>query len=406
MPIPVLILDGNQRSALATVRSLGKAGCVVTVAERFQPCLAASSRYCSDALVYPDPALRPAEFSRWLSDLAHSRTGHVLMPMSDLTVPLTLENSAVLASMRTALPSPGAYHDASDKYRLFEIARELGVPVPDTLLVNLRMLDSPQLADFPLPAVIKPRQSVRRTNHSARKRTTRYATSRTELIETLRSMLEDEEDSCLVQQHIAGAGAGVFALYDRGMPRFFFAHRRIREKPPSGGVSVLCESMPLDPASTESARRILDALKWHGVAMVEFKVDDDGTPWLIEINARFWGSLQLAVDSGADFPKLVCDLATDNALQVPASYATGRKLRWLLGDLDNLYATIRHRRYSPSLSHKARAAFRFLVPWQRGMRYEFLRASDPYPAVFALREYVSDLVAPASGETVHVAGHP
>ena len=49
-------------------------------------------------------------------------------------------------------------------------------------------------------------------------------------------------------------------------------------------------------------QELLDELNWHGVAMVEFKVTEDGTPYLMEINTRFWGSLQLAIDAGVDFP--------------------------------------------------------------------------------------------------------
>ncbi|MFP3339391.1 hypothetical protein R0J91_15550, partial [Micrococcus sp. SIMBA_131] len=45
-----------------------------------------------------------------------------------------------------------------------------------------------------------------------------------------------------IQSFIEGKGQGVFALFDRGQPVCYFAHRRLREKPPAGGVSVLCES--------------------------------------------------------------------------------------------------------------------------------------------------------------------
>ncbi len=40
--------------------------------------------------------------------------------------------------------------------------------------------------------------------------------------------------------------------------------------------------------------------------MVEFKADArTGTPYLMEINGRFWGSLQLAIDAGVDFPAIL-----------------------------------------------------------------------------------------------------
>jgi predicted ATP-grasp superfamily ATP-dependent carboligase len=85
---------------------------------------------------------------------------------------------------------------------------------------------------------------------------------------------------------------------NRGRLRAAFAHRRLREKPPSGGVSVLSESIALDPQVLEQAERILEALKWHGVAMVEFKRDARDGVAKLGINGRFWGSLQLSVDAG------------------------------------------------------------------------------------------------------------
>jgi len=70
-------------------------------------------------------------------------------------------------------------------------------------------------------------------------------------------------------------------------------------------------------------------MAWHGVAMVEFKVSADGTPYLMEVNARFWGSLQLAIDAGVDFPWLLYQLATGRDVESDDDYVTGVKSRWL-----------------------------------------------------------------------------
>ena len=55
----------------------------------------------------------------------------------------------------------------------------------------------------------------------------------------------------------------------------------------------------------EASEKILGHVAWEGVAMVEFLVADDGTPYLMEVNTRFWGSLQLSIDAGVDFPYLL-----------------------------------------------------------------------------------------------------
>jgi predicted ATP-grasp superfamily ATP-dependent carboligase len=394
---PVIVLDGNQRSALAVVRSLGSRGVPVHVADSVTRPLAATSRFCTSSTLYPDAAASPEAFLRWLEDMARKHPQAVLMPMTDLTAPLVLEAGTRISGLRTALPELAAYEAVSDKYQLSHIAREVGVRAPATLIVsreNLLRLASQQMS---FPAVVKPRRSATRVSSGIMKRPVRYAADAAELTRIAAAELLDDSDELLVQEYVKGFGAGVFALYDRGKPLFYFAHRRVREKPPSGGVSVVCESAPLPEEGVEAARRLLDALKWHGVAMVEFKIDADGRSWLIEINARFWGSLQLAVDCGADFPWFLYQIATGAQPAIPERYLVGGRLRWWLGDLDNLYARMRDRHWTPTVSDKASAVLEFLSPWQPRTRYEFLRWNDPRPAVTAFQQYFAALTRSRGG---------
>jgi predicted ATP-grasp superfamily ATP-dependent carboligase len=194
----------------------------------------------------------------------------------------------------------------------------------------------------------------------------------------------------LVQEFVEGQGAGIFALYHHGHAQAFFAHRRIREKPPSGGVSVLSESITPDPVQLAHARALLDTVDWHGVAMVEYRVAPDGTPWLMEINTRFWGSLQLAVDAGADFPWLLYRYAMGDETPPKEDYASGRRLRWLLGDLDHLYLVLRDRHCT--LAQKLRAGLRFIWPSPFRTRHEINRWSDPAPAWFELKQWLRELL--------------
>src|SRR5690606_28957512 len=147
---------------------------------------------------------------------------------------------------------------------------------------------------------------------------------------------------CLIQEFIPGRGAGVFAFYSRGTPLAWFAHRRMREKPPQGGVSVLSESAELDEALRAASERLLSRVGWEGPAMVEYRVTPDGRPYLMEVNGRLWGSVQLAIDCGIDFPWLMYQSAMGNQIEAVASYPVGRRLRWTLGDLDNLLIQFRH----------------------------------------------------------------
>ena len=152
----------------------------------------------------------------------------------------------------------------------------------------------------------------------------------------------------------------------------------------------MSESKLVDHASLTHARALLDEAGWHGIAMVEFKVAADGTPYLMEINTRFWGSLQLAVDAGMDFPQLLYQLACGIQPKPVNNYKIGIRLRWILGDLDNLYLTLRDKKYS--VGEKLNALLRFAIPSPFRTRHEVNRWSDPGPAWYEIKEYLRDIL--------------
>ena len=80
----------------------------------------------------------------------------------------------------------------------------------------------------------------------------------------------------LLQEYHRGEGHGVELLLYRGRPLAAFQHRRLHEVPITGGASSFRESVSLDPTLYEYSTRLLAALEWTGLAMVEFKLGEDG----------------------------------------------------------------------------------------------------------------------------------
>ena len=152
---------------------------------------------------------------------------------------------------------------------------------------------------------------------------------------------------------------------------------------------MLSESTPVNPTLLAHARALLDAVAWHGIAMVEFKVAEDGTPYLMEINTRFWGSLQLAIDAGVDFPWLLYNLACDKPVLPVEGYKIGCRLRWVLGDLDSLYLSLKDK--TSPLRTKLAAVGRFLLPAPFKTRHEINRWSDLRPFWWELKNYIQNL---------------
>jgi predicted ATP-grasp superfamily ATP-dependent carboligase len=382
----VLVLDANQRSALATTRCLGKRGIHVVVADETARTLAGSSKYCREAMVYPSPVTDPTGFIATLRREVKRRQITLLLPMTDVTTPLILECRDQFPEGTLPYVPHETYEQATDKWQLYQLAKRQDVPTPMTHYIR-RAEDLETIAqNLRFPAVLKPYRSRIRVSDGCVSASVKYATSLDAIGRLMDQHPVFREHPFLIQEQVMGEGAGLFALYDQGRPVVFFAHRRLREKPPSGGVSVLSESVAVSPLLQGMAQRLLDALQWHGVAMVEFKVAPDGTPYLIEINARFWGSLQLAVEAGVDFPWLLYQMGTGRPVDAVDSYQVGVRNRWLLGDLDRLYLVWKNP--SNALSSKWKNLVQFVTPFERNVRYEVNRWDDFSPFIFELRAYV------------------
>ena len=138
----------------------------------------------------------------------------------------------------------------------------------------------------------------------------------------------------LLQNYVPGHGVGIEILLHRGKCLAAFQHRRLRELPYTGGVSVVAVAEAADPLLVERACELLQALQWEGVAMVEFKADPHTRKAvLMEVNGRFWGSLSLPIEAGIDFPFYVWQLAHGETPSVPSTYDVGARWRWSAGYL-------------------------------------------------------------------------
>jgi predicted ATP-grasp superfamily ATP-dependent carboligase len=142
--------------------------------------------------------------------------------------------------------------------------------------------------------------------------------------------------SVLIQERIPpdGEALGVSFLFDRaGRPVAHFSHKRLRQFPNNGGPSTDRVGIEAE-ALADMSLRVLQALNWTGVAMVEWKAAPDGSsPKLLEINPRFWGSLELAVRSGVNFPVLYARVAAGDD-PGPVKPTLGVRCRWLIpGDI-------------------------------------------------------------------------
>ena len=392
----VLVTDGEQRAALALVRSLGRAGHQVYVCSQRGRSLAGASRYSRGEARVADALTDPSQFVADVATLVRRWNVDVLIPMTEASLLALLPARDRFEGVTVPFADAATFRRISDKAFVLACAPRFGIAVPEQHIVASYEDRAALPADsLKFPLVLKPARSVadnagaggeRGKGGGGRARTklsVRHAASWPELELRLKG-LNGAAYPLLLQQRVVGPGVGIFLLLWEGETIALFSHRRIREKPPSGGVSVYRESIPAEPMLVDRSRALLQHFGWKGVAMIEYKVDAaTGTPYLMEINGRFWGSLQLAVDAGVDFPGLLLAVAQGQTPDPVLQYRGGVRSRWWWGDVDHLLARLRHSAEELALPPDAptcwQAARDFLRLWRPGDRNEVLRLDDPAP---------------------------
>lgn len=327
-PTRVLVLDADMAPALTIARSLHQYGLWVDIASHTPRPLASYSRSARSTLTYPDPTLYAAAFVDWLAAQMLKTPYALVIPVTERSIVPMLKHREKLPEHGIALASDAALEVALDKARTLALAKQLGIPSPrSTAIDQIDQLDLQNIGlDFPI--VVKPARSIgSRDNHLVQLGVS-YAFNANELRAQVISALRF--GSVLLQEYVQGQGVGIELIADQGKIVYAFQHLRLHEVPLTGGGSSLRTSVAINPVLLDASARLMQALAWHGVAMVEFKHNPaTGDFRLMEINGRFWGSLPLAVAAGADFPAMLYELMVLGKIK-PRSAATlglyGRKL--------------------------------------------------------------------------------
>jgi len=326
----ILVCDADYKHALGIVRALGKAGHQSYALAVGRRSLCFSSRYCAGELIapdYDDPA-----FQHSLLELIERQHIELVIPVGTRSFKkLSSCKEEILRRANIVIADNDAINFCMSKELTYQHAARIGLPVPKTMYPY----DMEQVAEFgkeiAYPCVLKGRFEVGYNIVT-------YANHRDDLIRKYQTLctrhnLVKSEELPMVQEYITGDGYGFFAIYNNGQCGPTFQHHRLREFPPSGGFSVASES-DCHPRVLEFGKRLLDSLNWHGVAMVEFRMNAEGVPVLMEINPKFWGSLDLALEAGVDFPSAMVDVACKRDLQFCHEYRYPFRYHWPLhGDL-------------------------------------------------------------------------
>jgi predicted ATP-grasp superfamily ATP-dependent carboligase len=297
------VVLGHGINALGVVRSLGRHGIPVFVADPAAQDIAYRSRYARHASIpgYADPEAQVAA----LLDLA-DRLGDrpMLVPTSDRALRLLVRfRDRLRAGFRFRLADDTAIRTVLDKGEFSRFTREHDLPAPAGHVPRTLAETEALARTISYPVVLKPTLSFAWERHG---RGVERARSPEEL---LRHWTARSGDALLIQEMIEGGDDQHFSfcVYRDAAGRELAAIlvNKIRVFPVGGGAGTFLRVVR-DDAMEEIGRFVLDRLGFVGAASVCFKKDaKSGRPLMHEINGRLpqWHGVFQAC--GVDLPRLI-----------------------------------------------------------------------------------------------------
>jgi D-aspartate ligase len=376
---PAYVLGGHE-AGLAVIRSLGAAGVPVVSVWHDPQEMARHSRHLQASIRFPHPWFEPDRYTDSLLDLAEHRGRGLLIPTTDESVTVVAQAKERLETRHAvACPSWTVAERFLDKRLTYELAEELDIAIPPTVIArSLKELEG-LAGELLYPCVLKPRLSHLYRDAFGIKGT--KARNLEELIAAWRQS-DTAGIGTVIQEFVPGpesGGANYNAYLVDGEPVLEFTSRKLRLWPRDLGYPTVVVSERV-PEVLAAGRLLLQGMGMSGFANVEFKRDvRDGSYALMEVNGRPNMSGLLSVRCGPDFP-----LVTYSHLmrgQRPADWTEGPQkegVYWINEAADPIAAAARLRMRRTSAREQ-------IEPYLRPHVFATASASDPAPALQRLR---------------------
>ncbi|MBD3272530.1 MAG: ATP-grasp domain-containing protein [Elusimicrobia bacterium] len=330
----VYLTDTSWRTAYYACKALARRGLTV-IGLTSVPSIYNRSIYYSDFKTVPSPESDP---DAWISAVEKSITpGSVLLPISPVSISVVSANADRLSKklLIPCLPQD-QLASAFDKLKTISIASQIGIPVPSTIKISDQNDCIEQCRNLSYPIVLK----INIENNWDPKQRYGIAYNQSE-VAVIYEKLSKLKTGVIAQEYIIGQGVGISVLAHKGRIIASYTHQRLREQYITGGPSTFCASYHSEQLE-EYAQRFLKQSGWSGIFMLEFKLNKErNTYYLMEINPRFWGSMELAIRSGINFPYLYYQWICGEPIDTVNNKTKHIKLKYLKMDT-KAFATYVH----------------------------------------------------------------
>ena len=383
----VLVTDGNIRKTLAVVRSLGNKYKVIVISDT-KYSIAGSSKYTDKNIVL---LTNSENYTIELIKICKQyKVNYLICPQEETLIKLSkcIDEIKRIGVIPT-FPEFEILDKALNKEITLQIASSAGVMIPKTIIPNSIENLYDECISLGFPLVLKPKRSIFEINGKIIKMSGPSYISSEQQLKNYIKFRNKEIDLPLIQEYIDGKGEGGFFLVDNeGAVRLEFAHKRIRDVNPTGSGSSLRKSIKIDPTLRNLSVILLNAMKWSGIAMVEFrKCNKSGQLYLMEVNGRFWGSLALATEAGINFPDGLINIYECPKFNgIVPNYKKNVFVRWVLGDVLRFARIMKGKpiEFPGTYPSRIEGILEFFSLKNILYKNEVLSFKDPFPFLFEL----------------------
>lgn len=297
----ICLLGANERSCYSVAKSLKKRGYLITVIDSDSHAIKHSKYVDKFFKLKTDITRNVLAAKNEIIEYLKQNKVSAFIPVNDIAVQFTYSFQQELQCYTTVLNinETEVFKFSHNKYCLWKIGKELEIPVPDSILISSYNEFQEVKSQVRFPVIVRPIYSkLVRDN-----RILGFSVKNIKNLNDLENFVREKINitPLMFQEVLVGQGAGYNFLSIDGNILMAYAHERINEEW-GGGQSTLRKSIPPDQYNLDFySKALIKAIKWSGIAMIEYKISDD-KPYLIEINGRPWGSLEVGIRSGIDLP--------------------------------------------------------------------------------------------------------
>lgn len=311
------------RVGYTILRTLSEKGLKVWAADTSKRNICSMSKFCTGSFTYPDPFTEEEAFIRVLKEKVAELKPRVLMPTHDESVVIMRHREEFPKELIIPYESEEKLLNLANKAWATRKAEEAGCPIPKVY----KSVD--EVESYPV---------VFKTVIGNSAKGVYFPKSKEELLALMQEShgnVFSNDSEMLLQEWIGGTDYSVDCVRWDGFWKSSVYHALVTKT--DGGGTTTQREIVAAPELEEYAKRLLDAVDFHGVCGLDFRYDPEtGKAAFIEVNARFTGGLATPVAAGFNIPWAVYKLAMEGRYDEPCDARVGTKTKWILGDVITL----------------------------------------------------------------------